>query len=251
MTARTVTTQAELDAALAEGVDCVDVQSPAGVWLEVRAHDSDTVTGSSTVTAYDSSTVTALDSSTVTAYGSSTVRAYGSSTVRAYGSSTVTAYGSSTVRAYGSSTVRAQSRVAVHLHSGRAHVSGGVLIDHSTEPATAAEWCAYHDVTVTDGIATVYKAVNNAWTTARGADYSPGSTPGAPDWRPSAKCGGGLHFSPSPAEALAYHSEATRFVAVGVAVADLVPLPGGTAKCKAPRVVVACREVTIDGKAVQ
>ena len=51
MTTRTVTTQAELDAALAEGVDFVDVQSPAGVWLEVTA------CGSSTVTAYDSSTV--------------------------------------------------------------------------------------------------------------------------------------------------------------------------------------------------
>ena len=205
MTARTVTTQAELDAALAEGVDFVDIQSPAGVWLEVRA----------------------------------------------CGSSTVTACGSSTVTAYDSSTVTARSRVAVHLHSKYARVSGGVLIDHSTEPATAAEWCTYHDVTVTDGIATVYKAVNSAWTTARGTDYSPGSTPGAPDWRPDAKCGGGLHFSPSPVEAFAYHSEATRFVAVGVAVADLVPLPGGTAKCKAPRVVVACREVTIDGKAVQ
>ena len=213
MSIRTITTQAEMDQAVADGVH-IKIRSPHGVWI----------------------TVTACDSSTVTAYGSSTV----------------TACDSSTVTACDSSTVTAKARVAVHLHSGHAHIDGGVLIDHTAEPGDAAMWCAYHDVRVTRGIATLYKAVDDAWTTSRGFDYSPGATPSAPDWSPASACGGGLHFSPSPIEALAYKPDAARFLAVGVALDTLVPILGGdTPKAKAPAVVVACREVDMDGREVR
>ena len=252
---RVVKTQAELDQAIADGVGVVEIRSDKGVWIDVTAYGSATVTarGSATVTACDSATVMACDSATVracdsatvTAYGSATVTAYGSATVTAYGSATVTARGSATVRAYGSATVTAGSRVAVHLHSGTASIAGGVIIDHTKEPASAAEWCAWHDVPVTDGIATLYKAVNDSWTTDRGVDYSPGATPEAPDWEPDGECGGGLHFSPTPVQASAYFMSATRFVEVGVRVDELSPILGGTAKAKAKRVVVGCREVTI------
>ncbi|MFZ1285644.1 MAG: hypothetical protein WAR57_01240, partial [Candidatus Phosphoribacter sp.] len=63
----TVTTQAELDAALAANADNIAIRSPRGMWLHV--------------------------------YGSATVEAYGSATVWAYGSATVWAYDSSTVKA--------------------------------------------------------------------------------------------------------------------------------------------------------
>ena len=278
MTSRTVTTQAEFDKAVADKVDWIAIRSPSGVWIEVtacdsstvracdsstvRAYDSSTVTAcdSSTVTAYGSSTVRACDSSTVTAYGSSTVRAYDSSTVTAYDSSTVTAYGSSTVRAYGSSTVtaygsstvRATPLVAVHLHSATVNVAGGVILDHSNVAGfDAREWCEYHGVEVKCGIATVFKAVNGKWTTDRGTDYSPGSKPQCDDFRDTDNCGGGLHFGPTPFHAMAYHPEATRFVSCGIRLSEMRPISGGTAKCKAPRVVRACVEVDIDGKAVQ
>jgi hypothetical protein len=260
---RIVTTQAEFNAASADkGVDWIEIRSPRGVWIEVRAYGSATVTayGSATVTAYGSATVTAYDSATVRASGSATVTAYGSATVRASGSATVTAYDSATVRAYDSATVRASGsatvtaspKVAIHLHSGYAKVTGGVLIDHTADLSNAADWCEYHGVKVTKaGVATLYKAVDDKWTTPRGFDYSPGSKPKAPDWSADNSCGGGLHFSPSPTQALAYHETATRFVAVGVKVADLRPiLDGGTAKAKAPRVVRACVEVDIDGREV-
>ena len=255
MSIREVRTQKEFDQAVADGVKWIDIKSERGVWIEVTARDSSTVTardsstvracGSSTVAAYDSSTVAAYDSSTVRAYDSSTVTAYDSSTVTAYDSSTVTARDSSTVTAYDSSTVWAyDSGVAVHLHSGAAKVDGGVVIDHTTErDMTPAQWCDYHGVKVEGGIAYVYKAVDGEWTTDRGFDYSPGATPKAPDWRDDRECGHGLHFSPSPAQALAYHCEASRFVRVGVSLDTLRPIYGGTAKCKAPRVVVPCVEV--------
>ena len=149
--------------------------------------------------------------------------------------------------AWDSSSVEAGSHVAVMLHSGAAKIAGGVIIDHTVvRDFDAAQWCAYHGVKVVDGIATVYKAVDYKWTTSRGTSYAPGSLPEAADWRGDRECGGGLHFSPTPSEARECHLDATRFVAVGVRLDEMQPIPGGTAKCKARRVVVACREVTID-----
>jgi hypothetical protein len=269
MATREVRTQAELDKAIADKVDWIEIRSPAGVWLEVVKSDSSTVRAcdSSTVRACGSSTVRAYDWSTVTAYGSSTVRAYGSSTVRAYGSSTVTAYDSSTVRAYGSSTVRAYGSstvtaydsstvtatplVAIHLHSATVKVVGGVVLDHSNlADFDAKAWCEYHGVKVSRGIATLYKAVNDRWTTDRGADYSPGSKPSCDDFRDTDACGNGLHFGPTPVHAMAYFREATKFVAVGVRLDELRPITGDTAKAKAPRVVRACVEVDMDGNVI-
>jgi hypothetical protein len=245
MSTRTVTTQAELNKAIVDKVDFVEIRSLAGVWLEVRAYDN------STVRAYDNSTVTAYDNSTVRAYDNSTVRAYGNSTVTACDNSTVTAYGNSTVTAYGNSTVRATPHVAVHLHRSTVHLIGGTVIDHTgVDNFTAAEWCVYHGVQVSRGIATLYKAVNDKWTTDRGFDYSPGAKPYSPDWSDTDDCGGGLHFGPTPVHAMAYFSTATKFVAVGVKVSELRVITGTTPKAKAPRVVRACIEVDIDGKVI-
>ena len=277
MSTRTVRTQGELDAALADpAVSSVIIDSPRGVWLQVRGSATVEASGSATVRASGSATVRASGSATVRASGSATVEASGSATVRASGSATVEAWdsatveasgsatveasGSATVRAWGSATVeawdsatvRASSHVAVHLHSGRATVAGGVLIDHTTIDLTDPQtWCDYHGVPVVDGIATLHKAVGDDWSTDRGTDYSPGSLPEAPDWRDDHECGGGLHFSPHPRQSRSYYLKATRYLAVGVALADLRPIAGGTPKAKAPRVVIACREVDIDGKEVQ
>ena len=282
---RIVTTQEELDKALADPrIDRVIIDSPDGVWLELATDRTDVtvgirgsslvgpVRGSATVRdVWGSATVSDVS-------GSATVRnVRGSATVRnVRGSATVSdvrdsatvsdVWGSATVSGvWDSATVRDVSGacaivgvydearllnlgpwVSVHLHSASATVEGGHVIDVSAldleDPAT---WCAYHGVKVTDGIATVYKAVGDNWSTDRGTDYSPGSTPEAPDWQPTRVCGGGLHFSPSPEQSRGYYPTATRYLECGVLLADLVPL--GSDKCKAPRVVRACVEVDIHG----
>ena len=61
MTATTVTTQAELDAALAAKATEIHINSPAGVWITL------TNTGSSRVEAWESSSVVAWESSRVVA----------------------------------------------------------------------------------------------------------------------------------------------------------------------------------------
>ncbi len=261
MNERTVTTQQELDAALADKtVDWIDIRSPRGVWIEVRASDSATVraSGSATVRAYGSATVRAYDSATVHASGSATVRASGSATVRASDSATVrasdsatvhasdsatvSASDSATVHASDSATVHASAHTAVHLHSGRARVEGGVLIDHTAVESDPVMWCSYHGVDVTDGAATVYKAVRANLHSAHGFAYPIGETVECDDWSDDDECGHGLHFSPSPSQALTYDWGATRFLECRVQLADLRPLTGGTAKMKCPRAVVV-REV--------
>ena len=61
MSTRTVTTQAELDAALAKRVSTIIIDSPRGVWLTISDSGSATVraSGSATVEAWDSATVRA------------------------------------------------------------------------------------------------------------------------------------------------------------------------------------------------
>ncbi len=99
MTSRTVTTNTELDAALADTVDCIIIDSPSDTLL------------------------------TVANSGSSRVAARGSSHVEARGLSTIEARGSSSVEAWDSSIVTASKSVTVHLHSAAATVTGGVVID--------------------------------------------------------------------------------------------------------------------------
>ncbi|QFG04879.1 hypothetical protein SEA_NITZEL_53 [Mycobacterium phage Nitzel] len=117
-----------------------------------------------------------------------------------------------------------------------------------TDPAT---WCDYHGVRVCDGIAYLYKAVNQQWTTDRGVDYSPGSTPEAPDWDPDWRdCGKGLHFCAHPMQSLAYlglPADEARFLQVGVRLDELVPMDD---KAKARRVVVPCIEVDRYGEII-
>ena len=113
MTRITVTTQAELDAALTNpkityAEHEIVIDTPAGVWIEVGDdHGQD-------VTAYGASTVTAYGSASVRAFGSASVTAGGSASVHACGSSSVTAYGSASVRAFGSASC-AECRTEMEL----------------------------------------------------------------------------------------------------------------------------------------
>ena len=289
----TVTTQAELDTALesakptdeiictGSGYFDVSATVTASDSATVTASDSATVTasgsatvrawgsatvtawgsatvtawGSATVTASDSATVTARDSATVTAWGSATVTASDSATVTASGSATVRAWDSATVRASGSATVTASKFVAVHLFGKTVKVSGGVQIV-VPDLLTPADFCDYHGVEATDGIVTLYKGVDDDYSTSnarsRKIAYLPGTQPEAADFEPTAVCGHGLHFCARPAHTLRYNMGASRFVACPVALADLVVVdPGPNAdKAKAPRVVGPIVEVDIDGKPV-
>jgi len=146
--------------------------------------------------------------------------------------------------------VSASKYVAIHKHSKRTKVTGGVVIETKTlTDPTAADWAEYYGLDVVDGIVTVYKGVDDNYTTPRGADYSPGATPAAADWKPTQQCGNGLHFSPSPGHTFDYNADATRFLACPVRLAELIVIGD---KVKAPRVEApGCVEVDIIGRPVK
>jgi hypothetical protein len=180
--------------------------------------------------------------------------AWGSSSVEARDSSSVVAWVSSRVEARDSSRVVAAKYVAVHLWSQRVTINGdGHIIDCTgIDFDDPAQWCEYHGVTVEDGIAYVYKAVNEEWTTVRGTQYSPGSLPEAADWDAGWRdCGRGLHFCDHPLRSLEFlgvPSDEARFVKCGVRLDEIVTLGD---KVKAKRVVVACVEVDRFGDVVE
>ncbi|MFC7275282.1 hypothetical protein ACFQS1_14930 [Paractinoplanes rhizophilus] len=212
----------------------------------VTAYDSASVTAydSASVRAYDSASVTAYDSASVTASGSASVTAYYSASVTAYDSASVTASGSASVTAYGSASVTATPHVAVHLHSARATVTGGVVIDLTTLDLTDARaWAEHQGVDITDGEAILYKAVSSGLTAGEQYDmpttYTVGATVTAPDWRDDHKCGGGLHASPRPEQAKRYRDSetGTRFLRVAAPLVDLRPISADKAKTRSVRVL--------------
>ena len=226
-------TQAELEAAVASGEGA-----------EVSCGEF-CASGSASVWAYDSASVRA--------YGSASVRAYDSASVRAYGSASVRAYGSASVWAYGSASVWAGKSVAVHKHSTKAKIVGGVVIK-PYRPTTAKAWCKEYHVEVVAGVATVYKAVRENYQSSLGGDYTPGTVPVAHDWDGGeAECGGGLHFSPTPMMALDFDPQATRFMECRIALKDMrTPKAGDELphKCKARGCCKPVRECDRNGKLV-
>jgi hypothetical protein len=198
MSTRTVTTQAELHAALAEHVDIITINSPRGVWLTishtgsatVRASGSATVraSGSATVEAWDSATVEAWDSATVRASGSATVRASGSATVEAWDSATVRASGSATVatvEASGSATVEAWDSATVEAwDSATVRASGSATVRASgSATVRASKWVAVHlfsaRATVSGGVVIDVSALDlddlATWTEYHGATVTDGT----------------------------------------------------------------------------
>jgi hypothetical protein len=225
----TVTDQAGLDKALADKVSDIVIDSPVGAWLKLT--DS------------GSSRVEASGSSRVVASGSSSVEASGSSRVEAWGSSRVVARDSSSVEAWGSGSVEAGKYVAVHLHSQRVILSGGVVIDMTqVAPTDLGDWCDLTGVQIVDGRLTVYKAVDDDLRSGYGFEYPIGTEVTDTRWRDDHDCGGGLHFSPSPAAARAHFPEATHFLACTVAADEVRCIDAS--KLKAPRATVV-REVTL------
>ena len=220
-----------------------------------------TVSGEAHAWAWGRAVVTALDASVIEAWGAAVVMATGSGTVEARENAIVTAGGSVRVRAFGAAMVRARGRaqieatddVAVTRHSLAVTVSGGRVTD-AVRFATPQEWCEFYGVEVDDGVATLYKAVDEDFNSYHGMSYRPGSEPSAPDWDDGEQeCGGGLHFSPRPTFALPRPTDSMRFVACPVRLADIVVFPQGDYphQVKAPAVCAPVYEVHEDGTPVE
>lgn len=226
----------------------------------VTAGDRVTVFGSGVVNASGSAHVIADGSASVTAWDRAVVELTGAATATVSGEASVDAAHDSRVRAGGLAQVRLRDD-AMCLVRGMAPDGGvrvttadavwqaeeGRVYSASGEVSTLADpytWCRMFHVATADGVATVFKAVDAFWTTARaarvGVFYRPGTLPQAPDWVDD-DAGGGLHFSPTPFQAREVVRSCAHVVACGVLIAELRPVSDDV--CKAPRVVRGCEVV--------
>ena len=238
-----IQSQYELDKALADGIADLRIEHPLGVYLTI----SD-----------DPGFCPILrGNSHAELRGNSHAELWGNSHAELWGNASATLWGNSHAELWGNSHAVLSRFTVAWLHSPLAKATGtGHVIDMAAvDLGDPALWADFHGVKVVDGIATVYKALKDHFGTGRlgwEGKYAPGETPEASDWRDDASCGGGLHFSPTPRQASDYLWGATRWVKVGVELATLRPiLGGGSPKCKAPKVVVPCVEVDINGEPVE
>ena len=229
----------------------------------VVARESSSVVAreSSSVEARESSSVVARESSRVVARGSSSVVARDSSRVVAWESSRVVARESSSVEARGSVALRvvglsvaasATAMCAVHIEQSGS-CSGGTQI---VVPAILSieQWCEFYGVDIVDGVAVLFKGVDDEFKSPRGGIYTPGTTPVASDWDGGAKeCGGGFHFSPDASMTLEFAPQATKFVACPIRVSDIRhPKPDDShpSKVKARGCCAPCYEVDRFGQKI-
>ena len=275
-----ISTQAELDVALAKDGGWLDLQAgfrlsvTKGNWRIRVAADfraSVVARGNSSVVAWGNSSVEAWGNSSIEARGNSSVVAWENSSVVARGNSSVVAWENSSVVARENSSVVARGNVFVRLFSAlkikaSAHVvimrhgksrspEGGRVLE-ANRPSTPTDWCDHYGVAVENGIATLYKAVDEDFSTDRarsvGISYAPGQAPVAPDWDGGEReCGGGLHASPHPKMALEFNA-GKHFIACPVRLEDIAVHPDGNypQKVKFKGCAAPCYEVDRDGKPI-
>lgn len=130
--------------------------------------------------------------------------------------------------------------------------SGTVVLGNRAANADgipAIDWLAIYGITPDEeGVVTLYKGVNEHWTTDHGFDYSPGATPVAQDYSRDPICGGGLHFSPTPFHTGEYNHRISHYMACRVAVENIVVIGN---KIKTDRVLEpGCVEVDVFGRPI-
>jgi hypothetical protein len=202
----------------------------------------------------------ASERAAVSAWGWAQVFATGSASVEAHEFAVVVAGGTTHVRAFGTTMVRAMGRAQVEAGPGVAVLPHGPNVGLSGEHTgkavrfrTATEWCDYYGVEVSDGIAILYKAVDDNFDSYHGTSYRPGTEPQAEDWDGGRdECGGGLHFTSQPTFAVPTTDDATRFVACPVRLDDIVVHPKSVypSKVKARGVCAPVYEVSASGAPV-
>ena len=237
-----VTTQAELDAAVAADAPRIHIDAGTELVIGGSAH-VDWIGGSAHVNRI-------CDTAHVDRIGGSAHVNWICDTARVNwicDTAVAHLHGRATIGAAGSHAV-------VFRHSPDATVTVGIVIDLTAVDLTdARQWCAHHAVstlTPLDGpfagveVAVLVKVTNDDLRSGRGFHYPVGALVAADDWRDDHDCGGGLHFSPSPLEAWDYHAAAVRALECHIPLTELRPIPGaGAAKVKAPRAHVA-REIS-------
>ena len=145
------------------------------------------------------------------------------------------------------------AHAVAYLHSPNAWASGAHVIDMTNvdlhDPET---WAAHKAADLVDGEVILWKALGESKTSGERfgcpVTWEAGYSVSCDDWDPTPECGGGLHLSPYPREAITYLKDATRMFKCVATLTDIVPIISDVKadKCKA-RTVRVIAETNMDG----
>ena len=164
-------------------------------------------------------------------------------------------YGYAMVSLYDYARVKRQlgAHAIAFVHSPDAMVSGANVIGMTgTESHDPEMWAAHTTADVLDGEVVLWKALGADLTSGeefgRPVKWEVGQEVSCDDWNPTPECGGGLHLSPHPYEAIMYREEATRMLKCSATMSDIVPIiyNNDSDRCKVKSVRVI-DETNIDG----
>ena len=140
-------------------------------------------------------------------------------------------YGYAMVSLYDYARVKHQlgAHAIAFVHSPDAMVSGANVIDMAgTESHDPEMWAAHTAADVLDGEVVLWKALGADLTSGeefgRPVKWEVGQEVSCDDWNPTPECGGGLHLSPHPYEAIMHRKEAARMLKCSATMSDIVPI---------------------------
>ena len=143
-----------------------DVQARIGNTLIIVRAGFFIAWGNSSVEARENSSVEARGNSSVEAWENSSVVAWENSSVVARENSSVVARGNVFVRLFSAIKIKASANVVIMRHGKCKSISGGIKIE-AVKIKTVKDWACFYGTTIVRGFITVYKAVNDKYTTSR------------------------------------------------------------------------------------
>ncbi len=231
---KTVTTQEELDAALAAGIIDLLIDRPDGATLLDIENKKVRLWGNSSAILRGNASAILWDNSSAILRGNARATLWDNSSAILWGNS------SATLEKF---TVAWKKSVDATI-TGTGHVIDMTAIDLSNPD----EWVEYTGALVDeDGQIHLYKAVDDnlesSYSHGKFA-YEIGSTVQPETWSKNNRCGNGIHLCPSPQHARDHFPDATRFLEVTCDAATFIPID--TSKIKTAQAYVL-REVDICG----
>ena len=262
----TVTTQEELDAALAAGIIDLLIDRPDGATpLEIEnkkvrlrgnssailsGNSSAILRGNSRATLWGNSRAILRDNSSAILSDNSSAILWGNSRATLSDNSSATLSGNSSATLWGNSRATLKKFTVAWKKSVDATITGtGHVIDMTAiDLSNPGEWAEYVGANVDEeGQVHLYKAVDDNLESAYSKDkfaYTVGSIVEPEWWKDNNSCGNGIHLCPSPQHARDHFPDATRFLEVTCDAATFVPID--TSKIKTAQAYVL-REVDICG----
>ena len=231
---KTVTTQEELDEALAAGIIDLLIDRPDGVVpLDI-----------------ENKKVRLWGNSSAILWGNSRADLRGNSSAILWGNSRAILWGNSSADLRGNSSADLKKFTVAWKKSVDATITGtGHVIDMTAIDLSKREdWTKYTGALVDeDGQIHLYKAVDDNLESAYSKDkfaYTVGSIVEPEWWEDNNFCGNGIHLCPSPQHARDHFPDAKRFLEVTCDAATFIPID--TSKIKTAQAYVL-REVDICG----